>query len=314
MNRFAKYSWIVLAYTVAVILWGAYVRATGAGAGCGAHWPLCNGQIVPRTAQVEELIEYSHRISSGLSGLLVLVLLIGALRLYPKGHIVCQGAWLSIFFMLTEGAVGAGLVLFELVAHNASEARAAATAVHFTNTLFLLTALTLTAWWASGGKQLHWQNQDQRSWLLIIGMLGLLILGVSGAITALGDTLFPAASLREGIQQDFETTAHFLIQLRIWHPVFAVAVAVYLWVISHYLAGENGQLAKPFTTNLKVLVAIQLAAGMVNVLLLAPVWMQIIHLLLADLVLIQFVLLAAVILAQPDSVGEAKRLAAHSRA
>ena len=311
-KHFGRYTWLVLAYTVAVILWGAYVRASGSGAGCGAHWPLCNGQVVPRPEQIETIIEFSHRVSSGLSGLLVLVMLIEALRLYPKGHVVRQGAWLSLFFMVAEGLVGASLVLFEWVADNASVARAVATAVHFTNTLFLLTALTLTAWWANGGQRLHWRTQNQRGWLVGIGMVGLIILGVSGAITALGDTLFPATSLRQGIQQDFEATAHFLVQLRVWHPVLAVATGVYLWVASHTLSsGRQGNESR-FAHNLKALVIVQLAAGVVNVLLLAPIWMQLVHLLLADLVLIQFVLWSAVLMAEPEKMAQTSQLAPQS--
>jgi heme A synthase len=311
-KRFARYTWIVLIYTLAVILWGAYVRATGSGAGCGAHWPLCNGQVIPRTEQVETIIEFTHRLSSGLAGLLVLIMLVWAIRLYPQGHAVRQGAWLSLFFMVTEGLVGASLVLFEWVADNASVARAVATAVHFTNTLFLVSALTLTAWWATGGPKLDWRNQGQRGWLLGSGLLGLVLLGISGAITALGDTLFPAASLSEGIRQDFTTTAHFLVQLRVWHPILAVATAIYLWLLSHHLsAGSQGPVRR-FANSLKGLLALQLLAGVVNVLLLAPVWMQLVHLLLADLVLILFVLLAATIMTQPENVAEARQLAPQS--
>lgn len=311
-KRFARYTWIVLIYTLAVILWGAYVRATGSGAGCGAYWPLCNGQVIPRTEQVETLIEFTHRLSSGLAGLLVLIMLVWAMRLYPQGHVVRQGAWLSLFFMVTEGLVGASLVLFEWVADNASVARAVATAVHFTNTLFLVSALTLTTWWATGGPQLHWRNQGQRGWLLGFGLLGLVLLGISGAITALGDTLFPAASLSEGIRQDFEATAHFLLQLRVWHPVLAIATAIYLWLLSHHLsAGSHGPVRR-FANSLKSLLALQLLAGVVNVLLLAPVWMQLVHLLLADLVLILFVLFAATIMAQPENIAEARQIAPQS--
>ena len=64
LNRFAKYAWGVLGYNILVILWGAYVRASGSGAGCGSHWPLCNGQVVPRAEQVGTLIEFAHRVSS----------------------------------------------------------------------------------------------------------------------------------------------------------------------------------------------------------------------------------------------------------
>ncbi len=45
---FSRYAWGVLLWNVLVALWGAYVRATGSGAGCGSHWPTCNGEILPR--------------------------------------------------------------------------------------------------------------------------------------------------------------------------------------------------------------------------------------------------------------------------
>jgi heme A synthase len=304
-KQFARYSWIVLIYTLAVILWGATVRATGSGAGCGAHWPLCNGQVIPRTEQIETLIEFTHRLTSGLAGLLVLIMLVWGIRLYPQSHVVRQGVWLSFLFMLIEGLVGASLVLFEWVADNASAARAVATAVHFTNSIFLVSALTLTAWWASGGPKFRWGSQGRRGWLLGLGLLGLLLLGVTGAITALGDTLFPAVSLNEGIRQDFDATAHFLVQLRVWHPVLAVATTIYLWVISRHLSAGSQGPVKRFANRLRNLLALQLLAGVVNVLLLAPIWMQLVHLLLADLVLILFVLFAATVMAQPENMAEA---------
>ena len=48
MSRsFARFAGAVLGYNLLVIVWGAYVRASGSGAGCGNHWPLCNGVVVP---------------------------------------------------------------------------------------------------------------------------------------------------------------------------------------------------------------------------------------------------------------------------
>src|SRR6188472_342187 len=112
MTRLARFAWAVLAYNVAVIVWGAYVRATGSGAGCGAHWPLCNGTVILRAPAVETLIEFSHRATSGLSLILVVVLFFWARRVAAAGHPVRLGATLSLAFMLSEAALGAGLVLF----------------------------------------------------------------------------------------------------------------------------------------------------------------------------------------------------------
>jgi heme A synthase len=291
LNRYAKFAWFVLGYNVLVVLWGAYVRATGSGAGCGSHWPLCNGEVVPTAPLVATLVEFTHRMSSGLSLIFVIVLLIWALRMYPRGSAVRLGTYLSMFFIITEALVGAALVLFGWTVQNAS---AVPTAVHLVNTFLLLASLTLTAWWASGGERLTLRGQGSALWILGIGFLGVLVLGVTGAITALGDTLFPSSSLASGIQQDFSPTAHFLIRLRIWHPIIAVTVGFYL-IFSSSLVNMVRQdpKIKRFVTVLTVLFVIQLAAGLLNVALLAPVWLQLVHLLLADAVWVTLVLLGA---------------------
>jgi heme o synthase len=300
LNGLAKYAWAVLAYNVGVILWGAYVRATGSGAGCGGHWPLCNGQVVPLSSQAATLIEFSHRVSSGLTLLAVLGLAIWAFRAYPKGHPVRLGAGLAVFFTLTEALVGAGLVLFQLVAQNASALRAASVAVHLANTFLLLASLTLTALWASGGVPLRLRGQGWAAWWLGLGLVGVLLLGISGAITALGDTLFPASSLAEGLQQDFSPAAQFMIRLRVFHPLIAVSVGIFVIFVAYSLgfSSPDERTARSIAKALVGLVGAQWLAGIANVALLAPIWMQLLHLFLADLVWIMLVLLAATALAQ----------------
>ncbi|HEX5689765.1 MAG TPA: COX15/CtaA family protein, partial [Roseiflexaceae bacterium] len=237
-RRFATFAWAVLGYNLLVILWGAYVRATGSGAGCGAHWPLCNGEIIPRSPGSEMLVELTHRATSGIALLLVVGLLIWALRSYERGHLVRRGAKLAMLFMISEALVGAGLVLFKLVADNDSIYRAVAIVIHLLNTFLLLASLVLTAWWASGGAPLRWRGQGAVGIALVLGLLGVLFVGAAGAITALGDTLFPASSLAEGLQQDFSPTAHFLLQLRVIHPIAAIVTSVYVtalaWVVGRW--------------------------------------------------------------------------------
>jgi len=298
-KRFTYYTYGVIAYTLGVILYGAYVRATGSGAGCGSHWPTCNGQIIPRPEQIETVIEFTHRITSALAGLLVVFLVIWAFRIFPKGHAVRMGAVLALVFMITEGLIGAGLVLFELVADNQSVARTVSIAAHLINTFILLAFLTLTAWWARGGQPLQLRKQGGVNWLLGLGFVALLFLGASGAITALGDTLFPAGSLAEGVRQDFMPTAHFLIRLRVWHPVIAIITGLYLILASSAIYSlRPSRDTLRFSRAMKVIFLVQLGAGTLNLLLLAPVWMQLVHLLLADLVWIVMVLLSAAALAR----------------
>jgi heme A synthase len=300
LNRLASYAWGVLIYNLAVILWGAYVRATGSGAGCGSHWPLCNGEAIPRSAQLETMIEFTHRLSSGLALILVIGLFIWVGRTYATGHMARRGASFSLLFIITEALVGAGLVLFALVADNSSMARAIVMALHLMNTFLLLGALTLTAWWTSGGRQIHLKGQGLISWMLGLGLVAMLILGASGGVTALGDTLFPAGSLTKGLQQDFSPTAHILIRLRLLHPLIAISVGIYLVLTGAICRRQRPQpLTRLFTQVLTILYLVQLGAGAFNVILLAPIWLQLPHLFLSDLIWIILVLLASSALASP---------------
>lgn len=294
LNRFARYAWLVLFYNLLVILWGAYVRATGSGAGCGSHWPLCNGQVVPRVPQVETLIEFAHRATSGVSLLAVVILVVWAFRSYPRRSPVRAAATWSGVFIITEALLGAGLVLFGLVADNDSLARAISMSLHLVNTFLLIAVLALTAWWASGGQSARVEASRGLVWALRAGLLLSILLGVSGAVTALGDTLFPATSLAHGIQQDFSLTASLLIRLRVLHPVLAVTIGVYLILVARVARSQSAQPTTQVLVRLLIgLVVVQLVAGAINVLLLAPVWMQLLHLLLADLVWLALVLLSA---------------------
>jgi heme A synthase len=297
VTRLARFAWGVLAYNLAVILWGAYVRATGSGAGCGAHWPLCNGEVIPRGASVTTLVEFSHRASSGMALLLVVALLVWTRRARPTGDSARTGAVWTVVFMLTEAAVGAGLVLFELVADNASMARAMFMAVHLTNTFALVAAMTLTASWLSGGPTIDWRGRRGTAAVLAVGVAGLLLVGTSGAVAALGDTLYPSASLAEALRADLSPASHLMIRLRILHPAMAVVVGFALIVVAPRLPSADNARGRRVARAVAVIAAVQLAVGTANVMLLAPVWMQMVHLLLADALWITFVLLAGAVLA-----------------
>lgn len=290
MRRLQKYTWLVIGFNLLVILWGAYVRVTGSGAGCGSHWPLCNGQVVPRDASAQTAIEFSHRVTSGLALISVVVLLVWAFRIAPKGHPVRLGAVLSLVIMLIEAALGAGLVLFRLVADDASASRALFVGAHLCNTFLLLGAMALTAFWAGGGGPVR-PRRDRLTALLAAGWAGLMLVGASGAVAALGDTLFPAESLAHGLAQDASPTAHFLVRLRVFHPLLAVAAGLLLlYVAKRATASRPEPAVRTSSRALTSLVFVQWMVGVVNVALLAPVALQMIHLLLADLVWIAAVL------------------------
>ena len=297
-KHFPTFAWGVLAYNILVVLWGAVVRATGSGAGCGSHWPLCNSVVVPNDPQIETLIELSHRLTSGIAGILVIVLLVWAFHAYPRQHRVRLGAGLSLLFIITEGLVGAGIVLLRHVADNPSTARIFSISGHLVNTFILLGVLTLTAWWASGGAALRLRGQGMVGAMLWLGIVGTLLIGTTGAITALAGTLFPVTSIAQGLQQDLSSTAHPAVRLAIVHPLLAVSVGVFLVWMSNWVRMQR---PSPVTSRLAwamtVMFGLQIVGGLVNVVLHAPVWMQLVHLLMADALWIILVLLAASALA-----------------
>jgi heme A synthase len=300
LKRFAPFTWGVLGWSLIVILWGAYVRATGSGAGCGQHWPLCNGQVVPRAPDVKMTIEFTHRLLSGGAILLIGAMIAWGFRITDKKHPVRKGLIASGIFIVIEALLGAGLVLFQLVEENSSMARAIAVALHLANTFILVGSLALTAYWASGGRAIQIKGQGLKTWLLIGGLAGMLLIGMSGAVTALGDTLFPSSSLAEGIIAEMDANAHFLVRLRVYHPIIAVIIAMYSLYLVRYLFKNNNGLARKFLSVLVIVGITQLVIGLINLLLLVPIPTQLLHLLTADLVWIIYVLSTAAVLAKPQ--------------
>lgn len=304
----ARFAWITLGYNLLVVAWGAYVRATGSGAGCGEHWPLCNGVVIPRAASVETMVEFSHRLTSGLALVLVVILLVWARRAYPAGHRVRGAALWSTILMVIEALIGAGLVLFQLVADDESMARAFSLALHLVNTFLLLGAIGLTAWFASGRPGFAVRGAGAASWALLSSAALVIAVGASGAVIALGDTLITAA-LRAG-RSATSPMVQFLIEVRIAHPLFAVGVgvwvaAVVLWLDRRYTDVAGGAAAaRSLGIALVAMYATQIVAGLVNVALRAPVWMQMVHLLLADAVWLLLVFYGAALLASLQRAGE----------
>jgi heme a synthase len=292
---------------VAVIAWGAYVRATRSGAGCGAHWPLCNGEVIPQSPSVEMLVEFSHRLTSGLALVLVVVLLAWTWRACAAGHPARRGAAWSMVFMVAEAGVGAALVLFRLVADNASTARALFMSVHLANTFLLLARLALTAWWLSGRARVVLGERTRLAARFGAGAAALLLAGISGAAAALGDTLYPAGNLAQALGADLSATSHLLVRLRLLHPAITMVVAVGLVVAGIRFGYEGRGLTRRLGFGVAGVAVMQVLAGFTNVLLLAPVWMQMVHLVIADLLWIGFVLLGASTLRERKGLAPADR-------
>lgn len=289
-----RLAWAALAYNVLVILWGAVVRITGAGAGCGDHWPLCNGVVVPQSPALHTVIEFSHRLTSGASGLLAIALMVLAFRSTPKGHPARLGAALTFLLILAEGLVGGVQVLLGLTADSTDPARGLVQGVHLANTFLLLGALLLTALWASGRPALRLRGQGRALGLIVLGLGLSLVLGMAGAVTALGDLLFAPApgTPLDTVRRDFGVTATLIENLRIVHPLLAILTSVYLiWMAGALRRLRPSPSVHRWGVVLTGLIGVQVLAGFVNVALKAPGWMQLTHLLLACLMWLVTVLL-----------------------
>jgi cytochrome c oxidase assembly protein subunit 15 len=313
IHPLTRFAWLTLAYNTAVILWGAYVRATGSGAGCGNRWPLCNGTLLTRTPQAQTIIEFTHRLTSGLAILMVSSLLVWCWRKTSKGDWARFSSVLAILLLFNEALLGALLVLFEHVGQDRSPGRVLFLCMHFGNTLLLLAALALTA---------HWLSDDYRRFavvknraeiaVVLLGLLAIMCVGITGSLAALGDTLFPATSLKTSLMEDF-SSGNILLRLRFLHPVVAAIAAMYvLWLILRSLKrpgwpwNQEAMLAG-------VLIG-QIGLGILNVLLLAPVWLQLVHLLVAELCWVLLVLASANLLFATVDCNSAARTARDSMA
>jgi len=303
MSPVARFAWTALYWNVAVILWGAYVRATGSGAGCGNRWPLCNGALVGAGANGQTIVEFTHRITSAISLLVVTGLVVWCWRVTTKGDWARYSALLAAVFLANEALLGAALVLLKHVGNDQSAGRILFLCLHFGNTLLLLSTLSLTAAWLSNGSRRFTLISKWREVGSIgLGLLATMVTGITGAVTALADTLFPSTSLASSLAQDFRSGMPALLRVRLLHPALSTVAAFYvLWVILRSSTGRNR-----FSRSAIALIALlfmQVVIGLTNVLLLAPVWIQIAHLFVADALWILLVLASADLVLETTKEG-----------
>ncbi|PQV64629.1 protoheme IX farnesyltransferase [Abditibacterium utsteinense] len=293
LQRFSRFSWGLLVYMILSIVWGVFLRATGSGDGCGAHWPLCDGVLIPASGSpLKAYIESIHRISTEFLGILVLGQLVWAFRIFPRRHIARLGAVLTLVFTGIEGWLGAKLVLLRLVAYSESPERIYWFAGHSANTFCLVAALAFTAWSASGNK-LQLRNQGPLLALTLFSLLATIGLSISGSISALGDQLYPASSHLQVVQTALLPTANTVMKARPAHPYMAVVVAMLLSLAAGLLDHlRPSPQTRRFAYSVWIMLSVQMVLGLVNVGLLAPIWMQLLHLLTAVLLWLTVVLLA----------------------
>ena len=293
MSQVARFAWTALYWNVAVVLWGAYVRATGSGAGCGNRWPFCDGDVVGASANGQTIVEFTHRITSVISLLMVTGLVVWCWRVTRKGDWARYSTLLAAALLTNEALLGAALVLLKHVGNDQSVGRILFLCLHFGNTLLLLATLALTAAWLSNGSRSFTLIRQWREVGSIgMGLLATMVTGITGAVAALADTLYPATSLPLSLAQDFNSRTPALLRIRLLHPAVATIAACYvLWVIWRSSTARNRFSRSAIA--LITLFVLQVGIGMMNVLLLAPVWLQITHLFVADVLWILLVLASA---------------------
>ncbi len=309
ISHLARFAWAALCWNVAVVLWGAYVRATGSGAGCGNKWPLCDGDVVGASAKAQTIVEFTHRITSVISLLIVTGLVVWCWRVTKKGDWARYSALLAAALLANEALLGAALVLLKHVGNDQSAGRILFLCLHFGNTLLLLATLSFTAAWLSNGSRSFTLIGKWREVSSIgLGLLATMVTGITGAVAALADTLFPATSLSSSLAQDFSSGTPALLRVRLLHPAVATVAAGYvLWVILRFSIRRNR--FSQSAIGLIMLFFVQVGIGMANVLFLTPVWLQVAHLFVADVLWVSLVLASADLILESAGIGWANALA-----
>ncbi len=289
-----RYAWFVVGWNIAVILWGAVVRATGSGAGCGNHWPLCNGDLIPASPRIATAIEFTHRAMTGGATITILALLIWTFRATRGRHLARFFAVASTVLLLNEAFLGALLVKLGYVVHDQSPGRFIVLPIHLANTLLLLAALALTAHFLARESGFMNGSVEYRFFgLSVIGLASTIAVGVTGSLAALGDTLFPAATLAQAFAQDLSQSSPWVLRLRWMHPAASLMAGLFV-VGLVWVSGSREDAANRNLANWAIgLLISQLALGVLDVMMRAPNWMQILHLLGADVYWVVLVVLAA---------------------
>ena len=307
-TTFAKYAWFVLGSNLLVILWGVFLRASKSGDGCGQHWITCQGEVIPSAPELKTVIEFTHRITSSLAGVLIIILVIWAYRRWRANRSVDTSYSLklsigSLIMVVLEGLLGAGLVLTGNTAENLTPERPLWMSGHLVNTFVLLAFLSLTAWNAGTQRRLR-HTGDGSMIALILGALAIFVVGITGSIAALATMIFPSGTIAEGLAADFSSTSHLLLRLRFLHPLTAILVGVFLVFLCGWLAKKTGadKGVNRWSNAISLLVLAQLGVGAATLLTHSPIVMQLIHLFLVDAIWISFVLFGANILSRPFGI------------
>jgi cytochrome c oxidase assembly protein subunit 15 len=302
MKPVARLAWVTVGFFILVVLWGAVVRATGSGGGCGSNWPLCNGDYFPHHPRLATIIEFTHRSTSGICTFLLIALGVFTFRATPPGHRARKAVLWAAFLLVTEALLGAMLVLRHYVEANVSTGRVIAQSIHLTNTMLFMASLALTAWFLTDRTRAIAAQPSQRP-IALLTIVSTLLVAATGSLAALADTLFPSPNLAAAFAADAAASSPILIRMRWLHPAAAI---LSVFCVLLLVRAEN--MKRPIARLVVAMLALQFILGIGDILLLAPIWMQVLHLLSADIYWIALVLLASDIFWPPSRTTGASSL------
>ena len=287
---FTIFAWIVLIYNLLAVAWGVTVRASKSGDGCGNHWPLCDGSSIPLNGSIAKLIEASHRLSTALVGVFAIALVVWAFRKFSSGHLVRKASAMVLALTLLEGLIGAALVKFQLVTNNESSFRLVVMSFHVISTFFLLGSIAVAALASMGFDRIRVRGQGAVAWMVTVGALCMMLLGISGAISALAHTVKPTDDV---IGAALQSGTHWLVRLQPFHPLISVTVGLYLCLAAGLMQHLRPDPKVKFAAQLMIgMYVAQLALGVLNIYANAPIAVQMLHLVVADLNWVSLIVLA----------------------
>ncbi len=324
-DRFPVFAWIVLGFTILVIISGDIVQATESGAGCGETWPRCDGSLIPTISDLQTGVEFTHRMVTAILGFGYIAVVIGAWRrrgwsdesgaLATVGRLLTPAGftdayrrssalwrvtvWAVVFFVI-EVILGAMLVVFGWVESDASIGRVIVDSVHLVNTFAMVLTLTLVVFHASGGGALRLDRSRFSHQLLLAGAGIITLIGITGAINSLADALY----FSEDVIVEETPIASILVTIRGIHPVVAIGGGIAVFLIVRYLATGQGAGVRPYALAIQGIVWAQFIIGFLNIALLTPLESQVLHLLTAHVMWVLFVLFGAKLIEEPVAIGE----------
>ncbi len=273
MKKFKSYLIFLWVYSILVVIWGAWVRISKSGDGCGTSWPLCNNAIIPDTSNAQALIEFTHRISTALYGILVLLLVVWTFKIFPKKHSIRRVVLFILSFTILEALIGAQLVLLGLVGDHTGFDRIIVMSLHQVVSI-LLTGSVARAYYLTNSKVIKTYK------LIEVAKFMFLLLVATGGIAALSNTVFPSSSILEGLVSDINPESHILLKLRVIHPILALSTALAFVFVIIKLHKKN----KQYSMQLATFFLIGILIGIITLITLSPTVMKFVHLAMAHII------------------------------